>query len=335
MGAINQVMLMIKPGATPGSTWSYRGNLGASYPTGLYQAFSVEYSPELALYALGAGVGAAGAVIMTSPDGINWTDQSAFSGLFGGAAHAICWNGTKFVCSSNSSNKFATSTNGTTWTISTGTISGAPTIAWDGTKFVAGAVNGTTSRSSDGVTWTASAVITSWGNNFVRSIVWNGSYFLAVGDASRAATSSDGITWVSRTSGMTAITGGSNIVAAAWNGSTWLAASNNTGVKVVTSPDGITWTSRSANLTATPWGNTLVTAIMWDGTNFIAGGTNGQLAFSPDGINWTYSSALLDATVAASGSGFSAVLDFAYKNTEPKQYVAISNGARKNAGTSV
>jgi hypothetical protein len=272
---------------------------------------------------------------MTSPDGINWTDQNAFGGLFGGAPSAICWNGTKFVCSTNTSNKFATSTNGTSWTISTGTITGADTIAWDGTKFVAGAVNGTTSRSTDGVTWTASAVITSWGNNFVRDIVWNGSYFLAVGNASRAATSPDGVTWTSRTAGMTAITGGANIVATAWSGSTWLAASNTTSAKIVISTDGITWTNSSANLTATPWGNTLATAVMWDGSKFILGGTNGQLAFSPDGINWTYSSALLDATIAASGSGFAQVLGFAYKSSEPKQYVAISNRTRGNAGTSV
>ena len=56
-------------------------------------------------------------------------------------------------------------------------------------------------------------------------------------------------------------------------------------------PAGEVWT-RQPSLQATAWSTSWVNALTWNGSVFVAGGANGNIATSPDGVTWTYQPSL-------------------------------------------
>ena len=217
---------------------------------------SVAWSPTLGLL---AAVKAND--VMTSTDGINWTDRTAASGS---TWNDVAWSPTlglfAAVHSDNTAltNQVMTSTDGVSWTLRT----------------TPGGTNGLIA---------------------VKAITWAQSLglFAAVGVSNpgkpQVMTSPDGVNWTLRT------TPDVDLKEIAWSEDLGLfVAINGAGSShadapyFVTSPDGINWTQRDTGNSCT-WQD-----ITWNPTNslFVAVGSanlsgSSRLITSPDGITWT------------------------------------------------
>jgi hypothetical protein len=150
------------------------------------------------IVAVGGNVGSSNCAIMSSPTGTTWTTATISSGTCTGgeALFSVTWNGSKFVAVGSKS--YATSVNGTSWTV--GTIPHAGiynSVTWDGKKFWASSNTAPTYliSSTDGETW--SAVGFSLGG--MEGIKWTGNYLIAsVSNPTNffnGAYSIDGTTW--------------------------------------------------------------------------------------------------------------------------------------------
>ena len=169
-------------------------------------------------------------LILTSPDGINWTKVAPPYSM---ALHDVIWSGTKFVAAGtelggmNALAAVLVSTDGVTWTKHlVGTLSTLQEIAWSGSQFLATGNSGAV-MSPDGVTWTqvgmgvVSGGAIGWsGQRFlvcsivycqsttngvqwegtaqlpgtapwVRGLAWGGTKWVAVGQASKCAAGAD------------------------------------------------------------------------------------------------------------------------------------------------
>lgn len=190
-----------------------------------------------------------------------------------------------------SSGRFATSTNGINWTLSSGTqFSGTGlAIASRSLNMVAPILytsgdNYTLSYSIGGVTWNT---IQSLISGLASSILWNGSMWLATMDSGYDILiySYDGISWI----GLGQVLFGSHANSIAWNGYIWVAVGNAGTNTIGYSYDGLNWTGV---------GTTIFTeeglGVAWGGGLFVATGSGGEvLASSVDGVNWIGSGSTL------------------------------------------
>ncbi len=220
--------------------------------------------------------------VITSPDGISWTEQTSPV-----TAHlrAIVHSGGTFVAIGNGG-AIITSPNGTSWTQQTsGTTSQLLDITSDGSQFVA---VGNPSSTGENITVLTSSDGTSWtrhDDDFRASfsgVAWNGSNtFAAVGFGGAIALSNDGTEWDKVSHGTV-----QNLHDVTWNGSQYVAVGMHG--TIVTSPDGANWTDHG--LTMANIGNlTLIPdlkAVTWGNGQFVAVG-NWILVTSPDGATWT------------------------------------------------
>jgi hypothetical protein len=169
---------------------------------------------------------------------------------------------------------------------------GVTSFATNGTNiYVSGHTGGQIwSSTNSGVTWTQRT--SGFGSNGVYGITFGNGIFVAVGDAGTITTSTDGITWTARTSNMganainTVVYANSLFVAVGGGGGT-----TNTG-GITYSTDGITWTRKSQSITM----GVNYNAVVWDGTNWIVGGstsTNNYIYATTPAGTWT---AALDAS---------------------------------------
>ena len=203
--------------------------------------------------------------ILTSPDGVTWTAQTATGNFYG-----VTYSGSQFVAVGGSG-KIVTSPDGTTWTAQTSnTSNGLNGVIYGGGKFVAVGFSGTIVTSPDGTTWT---VQTSNTSNGLNGVTYGGSQFVAVGYFGTIVTSPDGTTWTVQTSNTSnglngVIYGGGKFVAVGGSGT------------IVTSPDGTTWTALTS-------GTNSFYGITYGGSQFVAVGGSGTIVTSPDGATWT------------------------------------------------
>jgi outer membrane protein OmpA-like peptidoglycan-associated protein len=171
--------------------------------------------------------------VMTSTDGITWTNRSVPTGGIQ-QWKSVTWGNNKFVAISDTgfNDRVMTSPDGVTWTYAQAIHNGNwSSIAYGNNLFVATATSfggGGSSfdyvmTSSDGTTWTprTAAVAVGW-----NAVVYGGGKFVAVSSSgsSRVMTSTDGITWTGHTaadaSGWSSVTYGNGVyVAIATNGS--------------------------------------------------------------------------------------------------------------------
>lgn len=238
-----------------------------------------------------------GSRIITSEDGINWTERATpidsnvswhladliwveDLGLF----VAIVWDG--------SATKALLSSDGITWVAYTFTFNGGgqgQNVIWDGTKLVATSNAGGIDTSTDGQTWTQVHGASDPMDSIV-DIVWAEelSLYVCVGSGipfnhRGIFTSPDLVTWTERAVGETGI-------AIGWNGSVFVAVGYSGGSWwLYTSTNGTSWTSRTHVFTGSV--SSYDGAVYWTGSFWIASvlpstGSVG-VASSPDGVTWT------------------------------------------------
>jgi fibronectin type 3 domain-containing protein len=229
---------------------------------------------------------AAGTTIITSPDGVTWTEANHSSAYF---MNSISWNENPndklLVLFENgpSGRYFHTSTDGMTWSRHATTLSTPTDIVWDGSKFVAPS-GGSAYTSTNGIDWADLGSI----NVSLYGLIWDGSQFIGVGNNGSIATSPDAVNWTTQTSNTTeqlrrVASNGSQYVAGGWVG------------LILTSTNATTWTHQLPTLAVTRltlsdivWANSQFVAVGGYGSSNINGGRNSSVILtSPDGDTWT------------------------------------------------
>jgi len=203
-----------------------------------------------------------GNFILTSPDAINWTQQSS-GNVANALINTMVWNGTQYVGVgydyNNQTSLILTSTNGVSWTRQAILGSILYGVTWSDTQSQYVAVGRGNSRpiftSPDGVTWTQREPL-----DFVfdlYSVIWDSihSQYVAVGadglGLTLIFTSPDGVTWTKRYPPL--IPGGTTVVSIAVDGSgNYVAVGYNNSTYsdiILSSIDaGVTWIQQAQNL---------------------------------------------------------------------------------------
>ncbi|GBU29042.1 hypothetical protein R84B8_02604 [Treponema sp. R8-4-B8] len=196
--------------------------------------------------------------------------------------YSVAYGNNRYVAGGNV--KIAYSTNGTTWTDSTGVSSFIVYGITYGTQFVAVGTSGTINYSSDGASW-SNVATTSFGTSIINDVAYGGGKYVAVGDSGKIAYSTNGTTWVA----VTDSTFGTTDIKGITYGSGKFIAVGSSG-KMASSTDGTTW----AAVTTTTFTST-INGITYGGATgkekYIAVGSSGisgyQIAYSDDGTTWT------------------------------------------------
>jgi LPXTG-motif cell wall-anchored protein len=294
-GSGNRVMT-----SPDGTTWTAQNTPANSNWHSVVWGGPAGQEKFVAVANLGTGPGFTANRIMTSPDGITWTPQTAPANS--NFWRSVTWGGPtgqeKFVAvaDSGSGNRVMTSPDGITWTTqSTPADNEWFSVTWGGPagqeKFVAVAISGTGNRvmtSPDGITWTAQNTPA---NNYWRSVTWGGpagqEKFVAVandGSGNRVMTSPDGITWTVQSSAAD-----NQWFAVTWGGPTGqekyvAVAQSGTGNRVMTSGPAATAPGAPTINSVTPGDGTLTVAFT-AGTASSNPTTNYK--YSTDGVTYT------------------------------------------------
>ncbi len=218
--------------------------------------------------------------VMTSSDGMNWTNRASAADL---AWRAVCWGGGLFfaVASTGSGNRVMTSPDGLSWTIGQAADVGWRGCTWGNNTFVAvGDVN-RVMTSSNGFNWTTRTVYNQTVN--WNGVAYNAGVFVAsgtAGSAERLMRSYDnGVTWTAfravNVNRWISVTYGEVFVSVSYTQS---------GFVVMTSSDAVTWTGRSSATEAWQsvcFGNGTYVAVANTGTG------NRVMTSSSAGVAWT------------------------------------------------
>jgi hypothetical protein len=288
---------------------------------------SVAWSPTLGLFcAVGQDV-AVGNAVMTSPDGIVWTQQNTAPVNVVQVWRGICWaDGLGlFVAVGGGTDRVMTSPDGINWTPQVAASADTyESVVWASGLGLLVAVSSTGAANSvmtspDGIAWTIQVT------PFTGAQAWSGIAYspqmgtlCAVspsggitipGFLGRAMTSVNGVNWFMRD--IPVGTGGPGPVKLAWSPKLGMFAAIKApaGVvydNVVTSPDGISWTQQNVPATAAieAW-----TDIAWSpDQEMFAAVSNGATLFkrlltSLDGVNWHYNVSAVNTTTDNNWSG--------------------------------
>jgi hypothetical protein len=232
-------------------TWTARANMTGDW-------WFVTWAPELSIF-----VAVGGYIVMTSPDGINWTTRTASANNLW---YSVTWAPELSlfvaVAASGTGNRVMTSPNGITWTSRTSAADSYwLSVTWSPmlSLFVAVAQHGTAGKimtSPNGITWTTQ---TSPLDGYFTSVAWAPelSIFVIVGGTGAGTTlitSPDGINWTVRTSGADS----------AWTSVVWAPAlSTFVAVSLTTNVTNVVMTS-SALRTGSP---TITKTMQWEQGN--------------------------------------------------------------------
>ena len=182
VGGENNLLTIITSPNGEDWTWSYLLYFGGTLRSVAWsgsQYVAVGWGP-LSGYSYGP------APILTSPDGMNWTQRTSGTTQL---LYDVTWSGNKFVAvgAGNISGTgiqavILTSPDGVIWTEqNSGTTNDLKSVIWGGNQFVAVGLNGTILTSPDGVTWTAPASGITAG---LSGVTWGMDRFVAVGQPS-------------------------------------------------------------------------------------------------------------------------------------------------------
>ena len=248
-------------------------------------------------------------LLLTSPDGIQWSARSSGTPTLRG----VGWTGTEIIAV-GAGGTILTSPDGYRWSAQ---VSGATetlnSVASSGSELLIVGQGGVLLRSLDGVAWSRGVSKTALNLN---GVTWTGSRFVLVGDAGTIITVLPSGTTTPRVSGtaanLTAVAtastgkiatvgaGGTILIsadpAATWNPSSAgatnatlqdVAAANadfiavGTGGKILTAVNGKNWTVAQSTTAIS------LSGVAWSGTLYVAVGTAGTFVTSPDGVTWT------------------------------------------------
>jgi hypothetical protein len=256
------------------------------------------WAPELGIFcAVGQG---GGDQVMTSPDGITWTNRTQALTL---SWQSVTWSpelGLFCAVAAGGASRVMTSPDGITWTgrtaaalISWQSVTWSPALGLFCAVASDGVVGTQIMTSLDGIIWTSrtSPEANSW-----QSVTWSPELGLfcavSINGTNRVMTSPDGITW----------TGYLATEANAWTDVTWApelglfcAISQSGTNRVMTSPTGAAWTAYLAaeanTWNAIVWSTELglFCAVAADGTNRVMTSTNGATwtsAVAAEGNQW-------------------------------------------------
>lgn len=213
--------------------------------------------------------------ILTSPDGITWSEHPLGTTQLGSAV--TYGNGTYVVVGGNFTNSvLLTSTDTVTWTdraFTTDVLSG---VTYGNGLFVAVGYNfygnqGVSLTSPDGVNWTRHVIVPTW---YGADVCFAQGQFV-VACIEGILTSPDGSNWQKRYEEFP-----NSLHAVAAHSGGFIAVGN--AGAIVTSPDGVNW----ARQTGGSW-HAFYGIAAGNGT-VVAVGNRGTTAISPDGVNWTH-----------------------------------------------
>ena len=216
-----------------------------------------------------------GAGLFTSPDAVNWTQR--VSGII---FYTAGWNGSQYLAigsDSTGNDLAALSADGVQWTMRpigiTGVTPMLASLALATDRRTWVLTTGSTLlTSTDGVTWQSASVLATLD---LQAVIWTGAEFVAVGSGGMA-TSADGNAW--------SIQPVVDLNATIWAGDHFVAVgqvrSTGQGAAYL-SADGLAWTPA----TLPPGGPTA--AFAWTGSQLVAVGASGCVYTSPTGDVWT------------------------------------------------
>ena len=228
--------------------------------------------------------------LLTSTNGINWTDQTP-SVLANITMEQIIYLSNelkRFIIVSSGGGAYL-SRDGIAWErMSTGVSGYLYSLTYSETLnlVVAVGASGVILTSSDGgIHWDnqTSPVSTS-----LRSIIYSKrlNLFVVVGDGGTILTSPDGINWTQQTN-----TNSTRLNSIAYNSELNLfvavggnSSSNPNTTVILTSSDGINWTEQTSGVSNIAWLSIVYSSEL---NVFMAVGGSGAILTSPDGINWT------------------------------------------------
>jgi CSLREA domain-containing protein len=254
-----------------------------------------------------------GTLILTSPDGVTWTQRS--TAPLTRNLRGVAFGGGVYVAASNNG-RVLTSPDGITWTErNTGNLQRLNGVAFGGGLFVAVGDNRTVITSSDGINWTVRGGIPAVARQ-LNYVTHTGTQFVVVSQepsgvpASGASvmTSPDGVMWTQRATPtaqpLTAVASGGGVIVAVGVA----ADANGT---FLSSTDGVTWTARAATEPGPGVARSFGRALTYGPAGFVAGTGRGTVYASPDGTtNWqsrTLAASRTLQSVAHNGSTFCAV----------------------------
>lgn len=136
--------------------------------------------------------------VLTSNDGINWTDPYDIQSMYLMGADSIAYNGSVYVLFG--SNRHITSSDLINWNAPIYDANMAThrwlAVSSNNGMFFAVSLDGYVSTSNNGSTWTTPTENTNLGNNkYWRSIATDGSKFVLLGNDGDISTSTNGTTW--------------------------------------------------------------------------------------------------------------------------------------------
>jgi hypothetical protein len=223
--------------------------------------------------------------VYTSPTGVTWTLQT--TGLISSNIRSVGYVGGIYYVGTNVNGYYATSSNGSTWTLKRD-ASGLGLFAFLD-------VNGKTVATSD-----AGIIILSGGDreiyqpnfSFVatltaidgKSVAYNGTnQYVAVSSTGLPLTSTDGENWTAQTLPSSGVMTGSASVS--YLNGNYLIHGNNGATSIYTSSDGIAWTART---TPSSLG---LNSVAFGASTYVAVGAGGNVFSSTDLVTWTSQSA--------------------------------------------
>jgi hypothetical protein len=299
--------------AGPLDTWSWRN----PEPTGSYLSGVANgvVNGNSQFVAVGYN-----SIILTSPDGTNWVQQTVTNNL---TLTGIAFNGTNFVAvgldATTSAAVVSTSADGTNWLTMDGTLGshGLLAVTSGSGEFVAVGYGGAVLTSPDGTNWAPQA---SGVGNTLNAVAYGDNLFVAVGSSGGIFTSPDSTNWTSRISGTSyALAGvaygngtfavvGQSVFLQSFNGIAWgvvltgyfsvavtydtndslfVAWDNDEQPGLFTSSNSLSW---KINGPATARTTALFNAVTYNDNNkmFVAVGSGGAIATSTStyGTNW-------------------------------------------------
>ena len=234
--------------------------------------------------------------IMTSPDGMSWTERLDLDQFF--SLSTVFWDGSQLIAGGEIG-EIATSNDAITW-VTRASAMDFERVRWDGTNLYAVGGPSKLATSPDGISWSFHR--TGYSGDFMRDIANSGTRILAAAQTYYMSTT-PGLESPWPTHDWIGATTVDNAVI--WDGTQFISVGSNGGMR--TSLDGISYTYIFNTVTGT---SELLREIIYTGSQYVVVGYNGTILTAPDTASWTVqtsgtSNNLL--SVAYSGSTYVAV----------------------------